>query len=196
MVGTEFRVEQVAFVDDSPFGAGGTSVLVNGNGSVIYQGTTNYQGSVKVNNANFKVDGVIDQAPISICRDKSIGLQRGMLSGHGSVSGQVMVNSGIISPDIGETLTLGSLTLQSASPEYLGSLTHLEINSAGSSLVAVTGTATLAGILEINVDSTAQPGQYTLLTAAGGITGTFDSIVFTGETPNYTLSYLPVPKPI
>lgn len=186
--------DQVAFTDDTLFGAGGTNVFVRGNGSVIYQGTTDYQGSVTVNNANFKVNGLIDEAPVFVCRNSNFSSQRGTLSGSGTLTGNIFANSGTISPDIGATLTLGSLTLNSAATGTLGSLTHSEINSGGTSLVAVTGAASLAGTLEINLDATAQPGQYTLLTSTG-ITGTFDAITFTGKTPNYTLSYLPVGAP-
>ena len=45
------------------FGGGGTSVFVTGNGTVVYNGTTDYQGTVTINNANFKVNGLIDEAP-------------------------------------------------------------------------------------------------------------------------------------
>lgn len=186
--------DQVAFTDDTIFGTGGTSVFVKGNGSVIYEGTTDYQGTVTVNNANFKVNGLIDEAPISVCRNSSFSSQRGTLSGSGTLTGNIFANSGTISPDVGAMLTLGSLTLSSVATGALGSLVHIDINSGGTSLVAVTGAASLAGTLEINLDSTAQPGQYTLLTSAG-ITGTFDSISFTGITPNYTISYLPVGAP-
>jgi len=184
---------QVAFTDDTAFGVGGTVVFVRGNGTVIYNGTTDYQGMVTVNNANFKVNGEIDEASVFVCRNTVIS-QRGILSGIGTLTGSVFVNSGTISPDIGGTLTLGSLILNSASGSSLGSLVHININSGGTSLVAVTGPATLAGILEINLDSNAAPGKYTILTSSG-ITGTFDSVTFTGKTPNYTLSYLPAGAP-
>ena len=38
--------DQVAFTDDTIFGAGGTSVFVTGNGTVVYNGTTDYQGTI------------------------------------------------------------------------------------------------------------------------------------------------------
>ena len=188
--------DQVAFVDDTIFGGGGTSILVKGNGTVIYNGITDYQGTISINNANFKVNGQINQASISVCRNTSVSSQRGTLSGVGTLTGNVFVNSGVISPDTGATLTLGSLTLNPANPasNTLGSLVHTEINSSGTSLVAVTGAATLAGTLEINLDSSAVPGQYILLTSSG-ITGTFDFVTFTGATPNYTISYLPAGAP-
>jgi len=187
---------QVAFTDDTTFGTGGTNVFVKGNGTVIYNGTTDYQGTVKVDNANFKVNGSINQAQIQVCRNSSFSPQRGTLSGIGTLTGNIFANSGTISPDIGGTLTLGSLSLNSAASGSLGSLVHIEINASGTSLVAVTGPASLAGTLEIHLDPSTKPGKYTLLTSSG-ITGTFDSVTFTGTgtTPNYTLSYLPAGAP-
>lgn len=184
--------DQVAFTDDTSFGVGGTSILVRGNGTVVYNGSTDYQGTISINNANFKVNGLIDGTAISVCRNSSFSLQRGTLSGIGTLTGNVFVNSGIISPDTGNTLTLGNLTLSPASPpSTLGSLVHIEIDPAGVfSKVAVNGAATLAGVLEIDIDPAAVIGPYTLLTSSG-ITGTFDSIAFTGPTPNYTITYQP-----
>ena len=185
--------EQVAFVDDTLFGAGGTNIYVRGNGTVIYNGTTDYQGTVMVNNANFKVNGEINEASIFVCRNRSFSLQRGALSGSGVLTGDVFVNSGIISPETGEALTLGSLVLNPEDPVngIAGSLVHIEIDSSSiSSSVNVTGPATLAGTLEINLDPNAQPGAYKILTSSS-ITGTFDFVTFTGSTPNYSITYNP-----
>jgi hypothetical protein len=186
--------DQVAFVDDTSFGGGGTTVFVKGNGTVVYNGTTDYQGTVEINNANFKVNGQIDEASIYVCRNISFSAQRGTLSGTGTLTGSVLVNSGTISPDARGTLTLGSLTLNPAGSGALGSLVHIEIDSSGTSLVSVAGSASLAGTLEIDLDPSAQLGTYTLLTSSG-ITGTFDSVTFTGGTPKYSLSYLPIGNP-
>ncbi len=186
--------DQVSFVDDTSFGAGGTNVNVQGNGTVIYNGTSDYQGGVFINNANFKVNGLINEASISVCRNSSFSAQRGTLSGTGTLTGNVFANSGTISPDMNGTLTLGTLNLTSANIGSLGSLVHININSSGTSLVAVNGIASLAGALEINLDASATPGKYTILTSSG-ITGTFDTVTFTGKTPNYKLSYLPAGSP-
>lgn len=133
--------DQVTFTDDTTFGAGGTNINVKGNGTVVYNGTSDYQGTVMINNANFKVNGLIDQAPIFVCRNSSFSSQRGTLSGIGTLTGDIFANSGTISPDPNGTLTLGSLTLNSASSGALGSLVHIDINSGGTSLVAVAGPA-------------------------------------------------------
>jgi hypothetical protein len=190
--------DQVAFVDDTSFGGSGTSVFVIGNGTVVYNGTTDYQGGITINNANFKVNGLIDTAPISVCRNISFSSQRGTLSGSGTLSGDVFVNSGTISPDTGATLTLGSLSLSSADQidNTPGSLVQIEIGANGStSFIDVAGPATLAGTLEIALDQNAEAGTYTILNTSGGITGTFDTVTFRGVAPRYTLSYLPVENP-
>lgn len=188
--------DQVAFTDDTTFGMGGTTVFVRGDGTVIYNGTTDYPGTISINNANFKVNGLINTASIFVCRNIGFSAQRGTLSGMGTVTGDVFANSGTISPDAGETLTLGSLSLNSADQNNntLGSLVHITIDSGGTSLVSLTGPATLAGTLEIELDQNAQPGTYIILTSSG-ITGTFDTVTFTGTVPNYTLSYLPIENP-
>lgn len=189
--------DQVSFVDDTSFGAGETSISVVGNGMIVYNGISDYQGSIRINNAHFKVNGEINGASISVCRNVGFSSQRGTLSGSGALTGNVFVNSGVISPDNGETLTLGQLTLSSANPisDTLGSLVHIGIDSEGTSLVDVLGNVSLAGVLELDVDTATAPGTYTILNSFG-ITGTFDSITFTGSTPNYTLSYLPVESPV
>lgn len=184
---------EVSFVDDTDFGGGGTTVQVSGNGTVIYNGSTQYQGGIRINNAIFKVNGLIDTASISVCRNIGFSPQRGILCGTGTLSGNVFVNSGTIYPDAGGTLTLGSLILNPADQinNTLGSLVQIIINSLSTtSLVAVTGPATLAGTLEMTIDPNAQTGQYTILTSSA-ITGTFDSVVFTGPTPSYSLTYHP-----
>lgn len=189
--------DQVSFVDDTVLGLGGTSVVVRGNGTVVYNGSTDYRGSISINNANFKVNGLIDQAPISVCRNISISSQRGTLSGSGTLTGNVFVNSGTIWPDAGQTLTLGALTLSAAQPDFgtLGSLVRIGVNTNGLSLIAVNGSASLAGTLQIDLDPNAAQGTYTLLSASQGITGTFDTVTFSGATPHYSLSYLPIGNP-
>lgn len=183
---------QVAFVDDTALGGGGTAVLVYGNGTVVYDGTTSYAGTVQIRNANFKVNGAIDDAPVFVLNDSGVSTQRGTLSGIGTLTGNVFVNVGVIAPDAGATLTLGTLTLASS----VSSAVRIPIGTGGASLVAVTGTASLSGVLEIDLNPAANtPGSHIVLTSAG-ITGGFDSVVFTRATPAvYSVAYLPAGAP-
>lgn len=190
--------EQVSFTDDYIFGLGGTNIFVRGNGTVVYNGTSDYEGMILINNANFKVNGVIDHAPILVCRNSSFSSQRGALSGKGTLTGSVYVNSGIISPDAGEVLTLGSLILNQAhlDQDVLGSLVHIKIDSNGThSSVVINGPASLAGTLEIDLDPNTPAGAYNILTSTE-ITDQFDVVTFTNKTPsNYTVKNLPAGNP-
>ena len=108
--------DQVAFTDDTVFGAGGTSVFVTGNGTVVYNGTTDYQGSIQVTNATFQVNGIVDEAPVVVDRNIAFSMQKGTLGGTGTLTGNVFVDAGIVCyPSAGSTLTLGSLNLASPS---------------------------------------------------------------------------------
>lgn len=181
----------VNFMSDSS----NTTIFINGRGTVIYNGISDrYEGNVKIDQANFEVNGTIASNNLLICRSEPSSTQRGTLSGRGLIDAYVLANSGSISPDANQTLTLKNLTLNSASSDSLGSLVHSEINANGASLVRVNQTANLAGILEINVDANAVPGHYILL-SANSIIGQFENIQFVGNTPNYTLSYLPQESP-
>jgi hypothetical protein len=180
----------VAFTDDTAFGAGGTSVFVTGDGTVVYDGTTSYQGTVHVNNATLNVNGEIDQAFVIVDQNPAFSTQKGTLGGTGTLTGDVFVNAGTVSPGAGATLTLGSLILNDPSA------VHVDVDAGGASSVAVTGAASLAGALQIHLDPAAnKAGSYTLLSSSA-ITGTFASVAFTGATPpNYSLSYLPTGAP-
>ncbi len=183
---------QVAFADDTIFGAGGTSVFVRGNGTVVYNGTTDYQGTVSVKNAAFTVNGLIDQAPVIVDQDTGFSTQRGTLGGAGTLTGSVFVNAGTIAPPAAGTLTLGSLTLGSSTLSKL----RIPITAGGAARVAVTGNAALAGNLEIQLDPAANHSASHTVLSAAGITGTFNSVTFTGATPaGYSLSYLPAGAP-
>ncbi|MCW8449775.1 hypothetical protein [Legionella quinlivanii] len=111
----------------------------------------------------------------------------GTLNLNGSVIGNTVIGSG--GRLSGNATVLGNLASLGT-----GSIIHNDITAATKSLITVAGTASLAGILEINLAPDAQPGQYILLTSSG-ITGAFSSVRFSGGTPNYSLSYLPAGAP-
>lgn len=157
------------------------SFTKTGNGILILTAdNSSYISAAGVLTGNLKVIGTLGSS-LTI----SSG---GTLSGASTVIGDVQVNSGTIYPDTDSILTLGSLTLDS------GSLVHIEIDATGTSIVSVTGNASLAGTLQIQLDAIAKPGMYNILTSSG-IIGTFDSVTFTGPTPDYSISYLPIGSP-
>jgi autotransporter-associated beta strand protein len=110
-------------------------------------------------------------------------VDEGTLNLNGSVIGDVAIGAG--GTLSGNAAVAGGLTTAGA---VLAS-----IDSGGNSKVAVSGAASLAGNLDIALAPAATSGtyMYEVLTASG-ITGTFDSVAFTGVTPGqYAVSYLP-----
>ena len=109
----------------------------------------------------------------------------GTLGGTGTIGG-VAVNGGALAPgnSIGSLHVTGNLTFTAAS-SYM-----VEISGAGSDLTMVAGAATLGGATVVVVPTGTVQKQYTILTSAGGVAGTFNPSV-SGVSPNLnpSLSY-------
>ena len=115
----------------------------------------------------------------------------GTLAGHGTVGGNV-TNGGTVAPGG----TIGTLTVSGNYTQGVGDTLAIEASPITSSQLVVSGSASLAGTLALTFD----PGvymvgtQYTLLTAAGGVTGTFGTLTQGGANIGLltlALSYKP-----
>jgi autotransporter-associated beta strand protein len=146
-----------------------------GAGTMILSGFNTYTGTTAVNGGILQVDGSI---AASILTTVNAG---GALTGIGTVGDTVIASGGIFLPGNGTpgaSMTIaGNLAFQS------GALYLVQLNSTTSSFANVTGTAALGGL----VGATFAPGstvmkQYSILTAAGGVSGTFDGVA-TGSVP-------------
>lgn len=166
-------------IDDA--GAGGGLTLTGGTQRLT--GINTYTGATAVNGGTLLVDGSILNSPVTV----NTG---GTLAGSGVVAG-VAVTGGTLAP--GSTaspfspLTInGSLTFTAAST-YL-----VQVSSTNASLTQVTGAAGLGGAtVSANFASGTVKKQYTILTAAGSLTGTTfnPTVVSNLPTLNATLSY-------
>jgi autotransporter-associated beta strand protein len=160
-------------------GAGSVSVA---GGTQILSGTNIYSGGTNVRGGTLNVTGTVGAVSVA---------SGGTLAGTGKVGATSVASGGILSPGTGGapgTLTMaGNLTMASGA-SYL---TYFTPTAAG--LTAVTGTASVAGTVTANAASgTYTAGQtYKLITATGGVTGTFASLSTPG-LPSYvtgSLSY-------
>ncbi|MFO6445777.1 autotransporter domain-containing protein [Erythrobacter sp. NE805] len=103
-------------------------------------------------------------------------LATGLLQGTGNISAPFLTSiAGTIAPNtIG---TLGTLSLTGNLVLSSASLLHIDVNGASSDRLAVTGAANVGGIVSVGSGITGQVNglgrQFTILTATGGVTGTF-----------------------
>jgi autotransporter-associated beta strand protein len=142
----------------------GTALLVlNGISSV---------GSTAVDSGNLQI-GNSSNPGAQLTSPTVMVNPNGILSGHGTIVGNV-TNNGTVAPGG----TIGTLTIQGNYTQTSTGVLQIEITPTTNSVLAVTGTANLAG----TVDLLADPGNYrkgetyTFLTA-GTINGSFSSII-------------------
>jgi autotransporter-associated beta strand protein len=180
-------------------GASAGSLLKTDTGTLVLSGTNTYDGSTSVNAGTLRAGSagafgastsfsVASGATLDL---NGFNLTFGALTGAGTVSGANTTISGTFTPGSGtpgSSMTIGgNLAFQS------GALYLVQLNPATSSFASVTGTATLTGA---NVNANYAAGsyvqkKYTILTATGGVSGTFGSVTNVGlpSTLHSTLSY-------
>ena len=152
-------------------GTGGLTKI--GGGELFLTGTDTFSGPTTVAAGILAINGALPNSVVSV-------LSGGALHGSG-VAGNVAIGAGgIIAPgnSIGTLTVAGNLTLAPTA------IYQDEVNAAGASdLIQVGGKATLGGTVQVLAapGSYARQTIYTILTAAGGVTGTFNG----GATSNF-----------
>ncbi|MGN6322944.1 MAG: autotransporter-associated beta strand repeat-containing protein [Dyella sp.] len=167
---------------------------INGNGTITKTGagllildgnSSSFSGATTVQNGTLEIgDATTPSAYLggNVTVDSS-----GVLRGHGTIGGDVS-NSGIVWAGG----SIGTLTVRGNYVQAAHGVLEVEATPDGqASLVSVSGTANLAGSALVVADNGAwlPRTQYTILTAAGGVSGQFASASsnFVFLTP--TLSY-------
>ncbi|WP_100174631.1 autotransporter outer membrane beta-barrel domain-containing protein [Bradyrhizobium nitroreducens] len=143
----------------------------NGTSVWTLTGTTAFTGATSVDAGGLIVNGTLPSV---------VTVNGGYLGGIGTVGGIVLNNGGMVAPgnSIGTLNVSGNVTFNA------GSTFQVEINPGGQSdKIAATGTATLNGgtvqIVPLGAGFLANT-QYTILTATGGVSGTFATLTTSG----------------
>jgi len=148
-------------------GTGGLNI--QGNGVLALTGANTFTGPTAISSGTLAVDG---QLTSNVTTSGT-----GTLSGGGQVVGNV-VNGGMVAPgvSIGTLSVVGDFS-QTASGRY-----QVEVNGQGANdrltISGASGTATLGGSVFVapQAGSYAPKTTYTILSATGGVTGTYASV--------------------
>src|SRR5208282_3482279 len=116
----------------------------------------------------------------------------GTLTGNGTITTPTLVNNGTVAP-AGPNNTTGTLTVNGNYQQNPSGTLDAEIGGPDSSqadLLNVSGTAMLNGTLDLTSVNNFHPSPgdtYTILAAAGGLTGNFNQVLDSLNTSGLTL---------
>jgi autotransporter-associated beta strand protein len=147
----------------------GTGGLIIAGGSETLSGDSSatFSGATTVQAGTLAVTGSIANSAVTV---KS----GGMVTGNGAIGGLTVENGGTVKAGLGGS---GTLTVTGPLSLVAGSTYAVDVTSAGAAKLAVNGVADIHGALAI----TSANGTYnlgntvTILTASGGVTGTFST---------------------
>jgi autotransporter-associated beta strand protein len=165
-------------------GAGGLTKI--GAGALTLTGTNTYSGATTVNADTLFVNGSIANSAVTVNSGAA-------LAGVGTVGATTINSGGIFAPGTSP----GTMTVQGNLVFQSGALYLVQVNpsTASSTNVTAGGTATLAGTVNAAFASGSYVSRtYTILSAAGGLSGTtFNNLTTTNLPAGFTsnLSYTP-----
>ncbi len=149
--------------------SGTGSLTKTGAGTLSLTGTSTFTGATGVAQGRLAVNGSLAGSLVTVGSGASLG-------GTGTVGGVVATSGATVAPGN----SIGTLNVAGAVTFAAGSIYGVEANASGQSdRIAATGSATLNGG---TVQVTAAGGtydprtRYTILTAAGGVTGQFANV--------------------
>jgi outer membrane autotransporter protein len=166
-----FNHTNPAYVFSAPFAGSGTIVQDGPGATILTADSSAFTGTTTVNAGRLEVDGVLG-GPSSV-----LNVLGGTLAGTGAAGGVLSVADGATLAPGGAGI--GTLTVGGNLTFAPGSIYRIGLTPAAADLTSVGGTASIAG----GVHVIAAPGMYPanatypILTATGGVSGTFDSLV-------------------
>ena len=153
------------------------SIVETGGGSLNVGGVDSFAGPTTVASGQLRVTGSLTNSLVAVAGGAS-------LRGTGSVAGLVASSGSTVAPGLGTTL--GTLSVTGNTTFQPGSTFAVNVGATTADRLTVTGIATLTGTLAINqlVGPLVPATSYTLLSAAGGRTGIFGTVIYGNATFN------------
>jgi autotransporter-associated beta strand protein len=183
--GNNFSTEVSGLImDGGASGGTGGSLIKVGTGTLILSGANSYTGATTLNTGALIVNG-------SIAASSGLDVNAGTLVGGTGTLPTTRINAGgALSPgnSIGTIAVAGNLSFAP------GSFYVVEVSPTSSDRTVVNGTASLAGTVLASFRPTGGfQKSYTILSAAGGVSGAFDALASAG-LPSFvtaSLGYTP-----
>ncbi len=158
---------------------------VNAAGDVYGQLTLNNSGTVTIDTGGaLSANGGYTQSAgtttVNGTLNAAVALNGGTLGGSGTIVGNVSVGAGAT---VAPGNSVGTLSITGNASFASGSTYRVEIQGANADLLTIGGTATLAGTMQLVAGGGSYTfyTPYTLLTASGGVSGSFDTITTEGS---------------
>jgi autotransporter-associated beta strand protein len=157
------------------------NIVKSGASTQILAGLNTYTGTTTINGGVLEVDGSIASSSMT-----SVNAS-GVLTGVGTVGNTTVASGGTLLPGNGTPGSFlsvtGNLAFQS------GALYLVQLSPATSTFTKVSGTAALNGLAGASFAAGSYISkQYTILTAAGGVSGTFSGLQTLGLPSGFTAS--------
>ncbi|MGA0563713.1 autotransporter domain-containing protein [Ancylobacter sp. VNQ12] len=163
--------------------SGSGSVTILG-GTVNFTGANAFNGPIDVEGSDFILSpGAVSSSPFTIGQGGTIG-------GTGTIGGLIVQNGGTASPGYSP----GTLAVNGNVSFAAGSTYVVDVTSTAHDLIVASGTATLSGgVVQVVADGsyTSPLSTFAILTADGGVTGTFASVSANYAFLTPVLSYDP-----
>ncbi|CCD94980.1 putative outer membrane autotransporter barrel (fragment) [Bradyrhizobium sp. ORS 375] len=158
-----------------------TALVKTGSGTLVLTAANTYIGNTVVNGGTLEMNGSALNSTLTTVNSG------GTLAGIGTVRGTQINAGGTFAPGSGtpaSTMTVsGNLAFQS------GAIYLVQVDPTTASRANVTGTATLAGSVNaVYAAGTYIAKRYTILTATGGVSGTFSNVTATSAPAGFTSS--------